>query len=387
MGLQEGVGAGAWIRAAQPLSARYRRRAVSRLIDGVCTQLACLGRLHPYAQAHRQNVVDLIGDVPYLNSGLSEHLLDIYRPVSSQGPWPIVLYVHGGGFRILSKESHWFMAMAFARRGYLVFNINYRLAPRSTYPSALEDVCAAYRWVIRNAAAFGGDLGRIVLAGESAGANLVTALTVANCYDRPEPWAARVFDADVRPRVVIPACGFLQVSDPGRFVRSGATACIMSDYIRTISESYVTAACEVEGGDSASVRASLADPLIVLERETPSRALPSFFIPVGSRDPLVDDSRRLERALRHHGVDAEAKYYDDEPHSFHAFLWRRKARVCWGDTFGFLSTRMGHTAVVTDSKRSTFKRECNIGRGVHHPERERFGEAQLDGACCVPLVR
>ena len=50
-----------------------------------------------------------------------------------------MLYVHGGGFRILSKDTHWIMGLAFARRGFLVFNIGYRLAPKHPFPAAIAD--------------------------------------------------------------------------------------------------------------------------------------------------------------------------------------------------------------------------------------------------------
>jgi alpha/beta hydrolase fold len=56
-------------------------------------------------------------------------------------PWPIVFYVHGGAFRILSKDTHWVMALSFARRGFVVFNVSYRLAPKHRFPAPLEDVC------------------------------------------------------------------------------------------------------------------------------------------------------------------------------------------------------------------------------------------------------
>ena len=72
-----------------------------------------------------------------------------------------------------------------------------------------------------------GDPSRIAVAGESAGANLVMALTVACCYPREEPWARAVFDAGVVPKVVAPACGLFQVSDMRRY-RARVTKPVLS---------------------------------------------------------------------------------------------------------------------------------------------------------------
>ncbi len=317
------------------------------VVDSFFLGLAHLSRYQPYAQAHRHNV-ELIRDVPYLSSGARHHLLDIYRPTSKPGPWPIVLYVHGGGFRILSKDTHWLMALAFARRGYLVFNINYRLAPAHPYPAAIEDACAAYRWVVRNAAAFGGDHTRLVLAGESAGANLVTSLALTSTYERPEAWARQVFETGVVPRAVVPACGLLQVTDAERYRVTEASPWAMDnlvyEYLSVISESYLPRRLLSEG-----INTDLADPLVVLERgDEPARPLPAFFAPVGTRDPVVDDTRRLAVALNKRGVDVEAKYYDGEPHAFHAFIWRRHARICWRDKLDFLAHRLA-AAVPVDA--------------------------------------
>src|SRR6185369_7165240 len=105
----------------------------------------------------------------------------------------------GGGFRILSKDTHWIMALAFARRGFQVFNINYRLAPKHRFPAAVEDACAAWSFLAHHARAWDIDPERVVLAGESAGANLVTSLAVATSFRREEPYARAAFEAPLTP--------------------------------------------------------------------------------------------------------------------------------------------------------------------------------------------
>ncbi|MFO0760781.1 MAG: alpha/beta hydrolase fold domain-containing protein [Byssovorax sp.] len=319
-----------------------RRRAGALITDSAFRGMASAGRLHPQSDPARHRV-EVTRDLPYGPPGapgaalVPERRLDVYRPTDRGTSLPIVLYVHGGGFRILSKDTHWVMALAFARKGYLVFTIDYRLAPKHPYPAAVEDCCAALAWVVENAARFGGDLDRLVFAGESAGANLVTSLALTTSYPRPEPWARAAFDLGVTPKVVLPACGMLQVTDPGRFSRRDAKIPIfIQDRIAEVTHAYLGGAA-AEAGEALE----LADPLILLEQQrSPDRPLPRFFIPVGTRDPLLDDSRRLKAALDRHGAVAEIEYYPGEVHAFHAFVWREHARRCWAHTFSFLERHM-----------------------------------------------
>jgi acetyl esterase len=308
------------------------------VVDNFFRLASRAGRLHPRANPARHHC-EVIRDLPYMEGGRPEHRLDIYRPTDRPGPFPVVLYVHGGGFRILSKDTHWIMALAFARRGFLVFNISYRLSPQFPFPAALTDACAAYEWVARNAAAYHGDLSRFVVAGESAGANLATTLAIASSYQRPEPYARRVFDTGVVPRVVLPACGILQVSDPGRFARRKKLPGWLSDRIHEVSESYL------RGHDGLTPE--LADPLLILEQgKPPERALPPFFAAVGTKDPLLDDTRRLKRALDSLNVECETRYYPGELHAFHALVFRKNARQCWADTYAFLDRHLALDAAA-----------------------------------------
>jgi acetyl esterase len=304
------------------------------VVDNMFRALARVGRLHPRANPERHNV-EVVRDLHYLPTGLPEHRLDVYRPTKIAAPWPVVLYVHGGGFRILSKDTHWLLALAYARRGYLVFNISYRLAPRHPFPAGITDACAAYEWVIKHAPAYGGDLSRFMLAGESAGANLVTAMTMAACYERPELYARQVFETGVVPRVVLPACGIFQVSDTERFMRRKKLAPWIGDRLSEVEHAYL------RGVDPTSPELEMANPLLVFERgDRPARTLPPFFLPVGTRDVLLDDTRRMKAALDALDVPCEARYYPGEVHAFHAMIFRKQARHHWQHAYDFIDKHL-----------------------------------------------
>ncbi len=324
------------LRRGGKVTARLRRRTGALLVDNFFRGISRAGKLHPHANPQRHDVV-VKRDIAYLDTGLPEHHLDVYLP----GPLargevesaPVVLYVHGGGFRILSKDTHWVMGLAFARRGYVVFNVGYRLAPRYPFPAAVTDVCAALDYVGKNARRFGADMDRLVFAGESAGGNLVTSLAVATSYRRKEAWARSIYDAGHRARAVVAACALLQVSDIQRFKRRWPhMSGFIGDRLGEVSDSYL--------GDPMQhdeTLRDLADPLLVFERgDKPDRPLPAFFAPCGTKDPLIDDSRRLQAALTQLGVPCEAKFYPGEVHAFHALVFRPNARRCWADTYAFL---------------------------------------------------
>ena len=112
-----------------------RRYLGSVAVDGFFNGMARVARLHPQASPAR-HAVEHLRDVRYFDeSDMREHLLDVWRPLPLEGrapspfrryesaPWPILFYVHGGGFRILSKVTHWVMGVAFARRGFLGLNV------------------------------------------------------------------------------------------------------------------------------------------------------------------------------------------------------------------------------------------------------------------------
>ena len=300
----------------------WRRRAFGGLFAGI----ARLGDFSADLRAARDDV-EVITDVPYGPHPVA-HRLDVYRPRDVPRPLPVLLYIHGGAFICCSKDTHRGLALIYAQRaGYLVFNINYRLAPRHRFPSAIADACAAYQWVVEHAAEYGGDPQRIVVAGESAGGNLALGVAIAATYRRPEPWARGLFELPP-PVGVMPLMPFLQASMPEH--RHGANRLLMSVF-KDIERLYL-------GGSMAQTADNLmADPIRVLEEcGPPQRAFPLVFSGAGTADPCCADVRRLALACRRLNLPMQAAYFRGEGHGFHALRWRRASRSFWRRSLSFL---------------------------------------------------
>lgn len=101
----------------------------------------------------------------------------LYIP-EGKGPFPIVVYYHGGGFVIATNDTYDATPRSLAEQMKAIFvSVEYRKGPEAKFPAAHDDAFAAYKWVLANAASIGGDLKHVAVAGESAGGNL--ALNVA----------------------------------------------------------------------------------------------------------------------------------------------------------------------------------------------------------------
>ncbi len=114
--------------------------------------------------------------VPYVPDGERVQKLDVYLPTEGNGPFPTILAIHGGCFRGENKNNYLRYASFFNKLGYALVSIDYRLAPRFTYPAQVQDSFCALAWIYANAATYGFDTDRIVAVGESAGGYLVAML-------------------------------------------------------------------------------------------------------------------------------------------------------------------------------------------------------------------
>ena len=106
-------------------------------------------------------------------------LVRTYTPLEGEGPFPVIVYYHGGGWVIASLDTYEPSAKALAEKtGAVVVSVAYRQAPENKFPAAHEDSFAAYQWVLDNASTIKGDPEHIAVAGESAGGNLAVAVAL-----------------------------------------------------------------------------------------------------------------------------------------------------------------------------------------------------------------
>jgi acetyl esterase/lipase len=229
---------------------------------------------------------------------------DLYRPVGA-GPFPAVLVVHAGSWRSGSRSEMARFARRYASAGYVVFNVDYRLAPEHRYPAQLDDVRAAFGWLHANAHSLSVDPDRIAAMGYSAGAHLALLLGLT-----PPP-------DGVRPRAVV----------------AGGPPTDLTEY----PDSPVLA--ELIGGSGGELpeRYREASPISYVSADDPPVLLYH-----GTLDEKVsvEQSRRLIEKLRGAGVAAELREEPWEGHATAFFLDGDSFRT----TLAFLAAQMPPTA-------------------------------------------
>jgi len=132
--------------------------AVKRLLAGRGQSTAS----EPVAHVRTRSIPGSVGDIP----------IRLYTPAGG-GPFPVVLYIHGGGWVLADLDVYDASPRALANAvPAIVVSTHYRQAPEYPFPASHDDVFAAYQWVRCNAHSFNGDPNRIAVAGESAGGNM-----------------------------------------------------------------------------------------------------------------------------------------------------------------------------------------------------------------------
>lgn len=297
---------------------RIRHAAVMtvwRVVDAVNDKVAVKASL---PQGIRE-----IKDSPYTSGNNADQVLDVYTPAEG-GPYPVIVYIHGGGFVAGDKHHFRQYGMTLAQEGYAVFNLNYRLAPQHKNPAQIADVMAAVNWVHEHAAAYGGDSGKMVLAGDSAGAYLA-AMAANLCTN--EPLADRLgLTTEVSGEAIngiILFCGLFDIQTAARRKFPGIKSNIEMALGTGDTENY------------PDIRA-YSIPENVTEN------YPPVFIASGEVDGLHPESVAMVDALMEKGLACEALLFGkDEKKAFHAFQARLElptAKTCFQKVIAFLET-------------------------------------------------
>jgi acetyl esterase len=225
---------------------------------------------------------------------------DVIEPRGA-GPHPVLVYLHGGGWVSGSPATHRKLASRFAEAGYLVFNVDYRLAPEHPFPTPFEDCVAAVRFAAREAGRWNGDGTRLAVGGDSAGGNLSAAV------------AAALVDDPARPRAALLIYGvfdFATLGEGPRTALAGMDEETASRLQNKLIELMVGSYLGPEPGRTERMRDPRVSPLHAADR------LPPCHVMVGSADTLVTQAAALVAALRAAGVEHEHFVDEHMPHGY-----------------------------------------------------------------------
>jgi acetyl esterase len=222
----------------------------------------------------------------------------VYTPVDT-GLLPAILYFHGGGWVMMSLDSHDGICRRLAKEAEaVVVSVDYRLAPEHCFPAGFDDCAAATRWVADHADELGVDGRRLAVAGDSAGGNLAAAVALAAAAGGPS----------LRAQVLVyPALD--AACDSPSITENAKGYLLEHDSMRWMWDQYV-------GPDG--------DPFD--ERVSPSRAanvsgVAPALIVTAQFDPLRDEGEAYGARLTEAGVDATVSRY---PTMVHGFLGMRE---------------------------------------------------------------
>ena len=232
-------------------------------------------------------------DLSYPTGGTTQKAR-VYTPGGATGPLPVVLYIHGGGWVIADIEVYDSTPRALAHAaGAIVVSIEYRHAPESKFPAAHEDANTAYKWIVDNAATWGGDPKRIAVVGESAGGNM--AITVAMTA-RDKAWTA--------PKAIVAVYPVANTSPETVSKKTYATAQpLNTPMLAWFFKHTLTSPREASDTRLNLVAANL-------------KGLPATTIILAEIDPLHDDGVGLAEKLKAAGVSVEVREYAGVTHEF-----------------------------------------------------------------------
>lgn len=218
----------------------------------------------------------------------------VYFP-EGEGPFPVVVYYHGGGWVIADLDTYDATPRALSLGAEaIVVSVEYRHAPEHEFPAAHDDAWAAYVWTVENIHTLNGDADRIAVAGESAGGNLA-----ANVAIRAKETQSK---QPVRQLLVYPVAGD-DMSTPSYQENAEAVPLGRSDMAWFVDKAFAS-------------KDQTADPRIDLVGRDDLAGLPPATVILAQIDPLRSEGQAYADRLKQAGVPVEVRVFDGVTHEF-----------------------------------------------------------------------
>lgn len=242
-----------------------------------------------------------------VNAGGVKLPIRIYTP-DGNGPLPILVFFHGGGWVVGDLESHDAPCRALANgAGCIVIAIDYRLAPEHKFPAPADDCYGATKWVVLNAASFGGDPKRIAVGGDSAGGNLAAAVAQM-ATDRGAP--------TIKYQLLIyPVTNYSY--DTASYKNNGENYLLTKNSMQWFWNHYLSNPNDGENPYASPLRGQRLSNL------------PPAWVMTAEFDPLRDEGEAYAKRMKDAGVSVEYTDYKGMIHGFfslgHIFDQGKKA--------------------------------------------------------------
>ncbi|MBC2607078.1 alpha/beta hydrolase [Pelagicoccus albus] len=231
-------------------------------------------------------------DLEYVPNAHPQQRLDIFLPAEGEGPWPLVIWIHGGGWKMGSKSQCVPYHMKYFEKGFAVASLDYRLTDVATFPAQIQDVKAAVRWLRSSSSEYGFDPNKFGVWGDSAGGHLSALLGTSHGYQPFEVGENLEISSAVQA-----VCDYY---GPTEFVSFVQTPGYKEHADEESAETALLGARVLDRPDLAAT----ASPLAYLSPDDPP-----FLIVHGDQDPVVplNQSEQLRDKLKEAGVPV--KYF------------------------------------------------------------------------------
>jgi acetyl esterase len=265
--------------AMETLSPGEARQAAIDALKAVAGQSEEIGRVEDLRIPHPERPIPI----------------RIFTP-AAEGPFPCLVYFHGGGWVVCDLDTHDAVCRAVARRaGAVVVAVDYRLSPEYKFPAAVEDCYAATEWVAANAARLAVDPRRIAVGGDSAGGNLSTVMCLKSRDEGGPALALQV--------LVYPVTNLASFDTPS---------------YREFAEGYYLTRAEMEWfrghylARTEDAQSPYASPLLAPDL----RGLPPALVITAECDTLRDEGEAYAKRLAEAGVEVTCTRYGGMIHPF-----------------------------------------------------------------------